>query len=246
MEAFIIVSQNLQVKHSYLILWCFCVNLKRIQRCSVLLTQQNWGGCSAMQILAYQFVHCQFQHCLVQAAWRTYKHTQLLTSFFWAPKWQHLSTAMTHVLCVCHRVGSIRDHSHVVVVGCCQRKVNCQLSGAEQNLVCLCCSQSKLNSMMKNVWSDYVECTILVTSEVFAQNPDLNTFGVNLNADCEPDPITQCQCLTSLMLFCLNGTNSTDLLQHLMEALLRINYFWFGLVWLFCFVFVFVLPCFWN
>lgn len=138
LEAFIIVSQNMQVRHSYLILWCFCVNLKRILHCSVLLTQQNWGECSAMQILAYQFVHCQFHHCLVLAAWRTYKHTQLLTSFFWAPKWQQLSTAMTHVLCVCQRVGSFRDHSHVVVVGCCQRKVNCQLSGAEQNLVCVC------------------------------------------------------------------------------------------------------------
>lgn len=26
----------------------------------------------------------------------------------------------------------------MVVVGCCQHKVNCQLSGAEQNLVCDC------------------------------------------------------------------------------------------------------------
>ena len=45
-----------------------------------------------------------------------------------------------------------------------------------------------------------------------AQSPDLktpsNTFGMNWNADCEPDLITQRQCPTSLMLLWLNGSKS--------------------------------------
>lgn len=36
----------------------------------------------------------------------------------------------------------------------------------------------------------------------------LNTFGMNWNAEHVPDPIGQNQSLTSLMLFCLNGSKS--------------------------------------
>jgi len=36
--------------------------------------------------------------------------------------------------------------------------------------------------------------------------PIEHTFGMNFNADCKPSHIAQQQCLTSLMIFCLNGS----------------------------------------
>ncbi len=43
---------------------------------------------------------------------------------------------------------------------------------------------------------------------VFPVWPPANTFGMNWNADCEPGLISQYQCWTSLMLWCLNGSKS--------------------------------------
>ncbi len=62
-----------------------------------------------------------------------------------------------------------------------------------------------------------------------------NTFGMNWNADCVRDLITQHQCWTSLMLLWLNGSKSLQ--QVLVESLkpeewrLQINAHGFGMRW---------------
>ena len=48
-----------------------------------------------------------------------------------------------------------------------------------------------------------------------------NTFGMNWNADCEPDLITQHQCLTSLMLVAEWKQVPAAMFQHVVENLPR-------------------------
>jgi hypothetical protein len=58
------------------------------------------------------------------------------------------------------------------------------------------------NGLSRLVWKNLTGLHRVLTST------PLNTFGMNWNADCEPGPITQHQCPTSLMLLWLNGSKS--------------------------------------
>ena len=58
------------------------------------------------------------------------------------------------------------------------------------------------NGLSRSVWNNLTGLHRTLTST------ELNTFGLNWNADCEPGLITKHQCPTSLMLLWHNGSKS--------------------------------------
>ena len=69
----------------------------------------------------------------------------------------------------------------------------------------LCTKQGPYrNSLSRSVWKNLIDLHRALTS-----TPS-HTFGMNWNADCEPDLIAQYQCLTSLMIVWLNGSKSPE------------------------------------